>query len=186
MRIQIIGLLTGKCLEYHNNLISDIESMFNETRVRAHKVPPHFTLKYSFNCDEKQLDSLIQIIKIFLCKIIPTKYTYGGFGTFDDNGKLVIYTKIKPSNEMQNVFEGFKSELNKLDWLSWESYEKGGVIFHATLASDIKTDINKIMRYLSGKERFYEEAFNNVALYRFTKEVNLMKEYELYKYLHIK
>lgn len=127
----IVYLLSGEAAKLHREISGKIAEEFSVPKV-SDKIDPHVTLKY-FNqlLDTKQIGELENKIESFCKRHKRTKIKLEGVGNF---GEGVIFMDVIPSRAMTSLYSALVEELDSLNWIQWNKYDRKGIHFHSTIA----------------------------------------------------
>jgi len=184
--METIGLycaLDRKVQEFQRELIKEIASEFNLTKTLIQDIEPHFTLKYWFSLNKAQLVRLENSIPPFCASHEKTKVTIGGYAGFEPG---VVFTNVSLSDEAMHVFSELLAQLRAFDWIRWDRYDGENICFHSTLAEECGEKYAAVLKYLEGREIYFDSWFDNITLIRKTGEKGTITLWEPHKTFYLR
>ena len=152
--------------KYQKRIVKDISKKFNINMTRVENIFAHFTVKYSFEANPKQLEELKKTLSKFTKIHKKQKIKVGEFDNFN---KRVVFIKVNQSKNVKETISELHKELRKLKWMPWANFEKNGIHLHTTVAEESTEEIYpKIIKYLLGKEKYFDSYFNNITIMKFS------------------
>ena len=146
MRHIIAHIIRGEAKKTHEAITKDLVEKFDTFPIHD-RIPPHFTLKRWFELDDIGMDTLYKTLDVFVATQKQSSYTLSGFGHF---GKEVIYMGVVPSKETLITVKDLKTELHKIENLTFDEFDDIENDLHATLVfGALKPfDFDPIWKYL--------------------------------------
>ena len=127
MRYVIVSVVKGEAGNFNNNLRKEV---FEKFHAKSSKLPAHFTIKAPFECD--LIDEVDNVIENFCNNHNKAKYTLEDYGHFDNR---VVYMKVHMSEEGKILHNNLIDELEKIDFINFQSYDGKNKVFHVTISS---------------------------------------------------
>lgn len=158
-RYVIVSIIEGEGGIINNELR---RMVFERFHVKSSTLPPHFTIKGPFECED--ISDLLDILDNFsrFNRAYPLKME--GYSHFDDR---VIYMDVKLSREAKLVHDDLIDELDELPYIHFKHNEGKNKVFHVTVASKkIRDKFKDIWRYVNEFPYSYEGYFNNITIYK--------------------
>ncbi|MBM3156018.1 MAG: 2'-5' RNA ligase family protein [Chloroflexi bacterium] len=138
----------GYAKTYSRNLMYDVAKKFRTRGVIGRgRAVPHMTLygPFSTKNERRMTSEIVQACRDY--SLVP--FRVEGFGHF---GKEVIYMRIRPSKELEDLRRDISERLLKLTNTRSEFDSKFNLSFHATIAfRDIERKFGKIWSYIDQK-----------------------------------
>jgi 2'-5' RNA ligase len=138
----------GYAKRYSRNLIYDVAKKFRTRGVIGQgRAVSHMTLygPFSTKYEKRMASEVVQACQNY--SLVPLKIE--GFGHF---GKEVIYMRIRPSKELEDLRRDISEKLLKLTTTKSEFDSNFNLSFHATIAfRDIKRKFADIWNYIERK-----------------------------------
>ena len=136
MRYVIVSVVKGDAGNFNNNLRKEV---FEKFHAKSSKLPAHFTIKAPFECD--LIDEVDNVMENFCNNHNKAKYTLEDYGHFDNR---VVYMKVHMSEEGKILHSNLIDELEKIDFINFQSYDGKNKVFHVTISSKkIKSPQNR-------------------------------------------
>lgn len=153
--------------KYRRDLVNQIYKQFGLKHTKKANNYAHFTLKYKFKANSKQLKELEKTLLKFSKIHNKEKIKVGGFDNFH---KKVVFVKVSKSPKVKKLIFDLHKELRKLKWLTWHNNIEGdGIHLHTTITEESNEKLYpKIMKYLSGKEKYFDSYFDNVTIMKYS------------------
>jgi 2'-5' RNA ligase len=169
---------------YRRDLVCAIANKFGLMHIKKANNFAHFTLKYKFKANKKQLEELKEILFKFSKTQTKEKIKVGGFDHFH---KRVVFVKGSQSQKVKKLISDLHKELRKLKWLVWhKDIESNGIHLHTTITEESNEILYpEIRKYLSGKEKYFDSYFDNVSIMQYseakkrTRRCILKRKYKL-------
>ena len=134
---------SGRLKHQIRDLIHNISKNHNVHGATRRRVIPHITLVGALTTENEK--RLIREFNDIVSRYSPPSFRLDGFGTFDNR---VIFVKIRPSEELQNLRNDLVASLNKFCTLDQNDFKRKYEP-HVTLAfKDIGDKFNKILEHL--------------------------------------
>jgi 2'-5' RNA ligase len=172
-------LLNKEIDTYQKNIVNQLFKNFNQTTTKKANISAHFTLKYSFYANSKQLKELKKIVSNFSKKQKKQKIKIGGFDNFEQK---VIFLKINPSPKVKNLITELHKELKKLNWLTFKDIETNGINLHATISQDsTEKQYPIILKFLKNKEQYFNTYLDNISIMKLSTKKNFRKKFIIEK-----
>ena len=178
--------LHNKEIDKHRaDLVNHIYKKFGLKHTKKANNFAHFTLKYKFKANKKQLEELKTIILKFTKTQNKEKIKVGGFDNFR---KKVIFVKVSQSPKVKKLISDLHKELRKLKWLTWHNnIEENGIHLHTTITEECNEKLySEIMKFLKGKEKYFDSYFDNITIMKYstakkpTRRCVIEKRYNLF------
>lgn len=170
--------------KHRQDLVYKIYKQFGLKHTKKANNYAHFTLKYKFKADSKQLDELKKVLLKFSKTHNKEKIKVGRFDNFH---KRVVFVKVSQSPKVKKLISDLHKELRKLKWLTWQgNIEENGIHLHTTITEESNEKLYpKILNFLKGKEKYFDSYFDNVSIMKYsiakkpTRRCVLEKRYNL-------
>ncbi|HOW29677.1 MAG TPA: 2'-5' RNA ligase family protein [archaeon] len=152
---------------YRRDLVCAIANEFGLMHTKKANNYAHFTLKYKFKANTKQLEKLKETLSKFSKTHTKQKIKVGGFDNFH---KRVVFVKGSQSQKINNIILELHKELKKLKWLTWhKNIEDNGIHLHTTITEECNEKLYpKIMKFLKGKEKYFDSYFDNITIMKYS------------------
>jgi 2'-5' RNA ligase len=162
-RYVIVCLINSEVRNFHNNLTTQVCSLFN---VKRQRLPAHFTIKAPF--ETENVSDLENVTEEFCTKNKSYPIIVEGFGHFSD---AVVFMNVKPSQKAEDVHDRYIDELSKISWLDWKAKEGKGKKFHCTIVSKLKSDKFKdIWDYCNKHHYSFHTFFDNITIMKWEQD----------------
>ena len=163
---------------WHWNLVEDIASNFPSLAwTRDQKLSAHFTLKYKFETDK--IEELESVLEDFARNYNSAPIRVGGFDHFEDE---TVFVKIDASSKALTVSKYLMKSLEKISWMQWKQYDNANLHFHMTLAEKCEGSGREVLKFLMGKEKYFNTQLNNISILKCTDRAeNGMEFWKLHK-----
>lgn len=170
--------------EYQKKLVNQISKKFGLKHTKKANNYAHFTLKYKFKANAKQLEELKKVLLKFSKTHNKKKIKTGGFDSFR---KDVVFIKVSQTQQVKTLISELHKELKKLKWITWQgNIEENGIHLHTTITEESNEKLYpKILNFLKGKEKYFDSYFDNVSIMKYsiakkpTRRCVLEKRYNL-------
>lgn len=162
MKYVIVHLIRGEAGKLHQEITRALTERFGTYPLYDY-VPPHLTLKRSFEIDESRVSEIYSALETFVSNHIQTNYELKGFGNF---GSVAVYIEALASPEMQRDHTELQNILSEIDGITLDEFDKAQRL-HATVAlQKLKPfDLDQIWNYIQTlKQPRFSMKFDNVAL----------------------
>ena len=133
---------------------------------KAKNESPHFTLKYVFEANEKQLNELINSLEKFVRNNNPSAWL-SGVNKFPDSNRVVEQIRSKEATEL---VESLTLLLNTFKWMQWDEFDNkiNGPKPHSTVFLDDKgisdEHFKKLVKYFGNNN--IEFSIDNICISR--------------------
>ena len=173
MRYVIVSVVKGDAGNFNNNLWKEV---FEKFHAKSSKLPAHFTIKAPFECD--LIDEVDNVIESFCNNHNKAKYTLEDYGHFDNR---VVYMKVHMSEEGKILHNNLIDELEKIDFINFQSYDGKNKVFHVTISSKkIKKIYDELWDYVNKIPFKFNCFFDNICIYKWEDNTwKLHKEFNL-------
>ena len=173
MRYVIVSVVKGDAGNFNNNLRKEV---FEKFHAKSSKLPAHFTIKAPFECD--LIDEVDNVIESFCNNHNKAKYTLEDYGHFDNR---VVYMKVHMSEEGKILHNNLIDELEKIDFINFQSYDGKNKVFHVTISSKkIKKIYDELWDYVNKIPFKFNCFFDNICSYKWEDNTwKLHKEFNL-------
>lgn len=173
MRYVIVSVVKGDAGNFNNNLRKEV---FEKFHAKSSKLPAHFTIKAPFECD--LIDEVDNVIESFCNNHNKAKYTLEDYGHFDNR---VVYMKVHMSEEGKILHNNLIDELEKIDFINFQSYDGKNKVFHVTISSKkIKKIYDELWDYVNKIPFKFNCFFDNICIYKWEDNTwKLHKEFNL-------
>ena len=173
MRYVIVSVVKGDAGNFNNNLRKEV---FEKFQAKSYKLPAHFTIKAPFECD--LIDEVDNVIESFCNNHNKAKYTLEDYGHFDNR---VVYMKVHMSEEGKILHNNLIDELEKIDFINFQSYDGKNKVFHVTISSKkIKKIYDELWDYVNKIPFKFNCFFDNICIYKWEDNTwKLHKEFNL-------
>ena len=159
MRYVIVSVVKGDAGNFNNNLRKEV---FEKFQAKSSKLPAHFTIKAPFECD--LIDEVDNVIENFCNNHNKDKYTLEDYGHFDNR---VVYMKVHMSEEGKILHNNLIDELEKIDFINFQSYDGKNKVFHVTISSKkIKKIYDELWDYVNKIPFKFNCFFDNICIYK--------------------
>ena len=154
------------------NMIMELSKLIGGQVYNGYKAKnesPHFTLKYVFEANEKQLNELINSLEKFVRNNKSASAWLSGVNKFPDSNRVVFVEQIR-SKEATELVESLTLLLNTFKWMQWDKFDNkiNGPKPHSTVFLDDKgiTDeqFEKLVKYFGNKN--IEFSIDNICISR--------------------
>ena len=173
MRYVIVSVVKGDAGNFNNNLRKEV---FEKFHAKSSKLPAHFTIKAPFECD--LIDEVDNVIESFCNNHNKAKYTLEDYGHFDNR---VVYMKVHMSEEGKILHNNLIYELEKIDFINFQSYDGKNKVFHVTISSKkIQKIYDELWDYVNKIPFKFNCFFDNICIYKWEDNTwKLHKEFNL-------
>ena len=173
MRYVIVSVVKGDAGNFNNNLRKEV---FEKFHAKSSKLPAHFTIKAPFECD--LIDEVDNVIESFCNNHNKAKYTLEDYGHFDNR---VVYMKVHMSEEGKILHNNLIDELEKIDFINFQSYDGKNKVFHVTISSKkIQKIYDELWDYVNKIPFKFICFFDNICIYEWEDNTwKLHKEFNL-------
>lgn len=136
---------------------------------KARNESPHFTLKYVFVANEKQLKELVDSLEKFARNNKPASAWLSGVNKFPDTNRVVFVEQIR-SKEATELVESLTLLLNNFKWMKWDKWDNkvNGPKPHSTVFLDDKgipdEQFKELVKYFGNKN--IEFSIDNICISR--------------------
>jgi 2'-5' RNA ligase len=162
-RFVIVCLINGEALEFHDELTSQVCSLF---KVKRQKLPAHFTIKAPF--ENENISEIETITEEFCSKNKAFPINLKDYGHFRD---AVVFMDVKPSKEAERTHDYYIDELHKISWLDWKPNEGKGKTLHCTIVSKIRNDkFEAIWNYCNKHSYNFSINFDNISIMKWEQD----------------
>ena len=161
MKYVIVHLIRGEAGEFHGGITRELTEKFG-TYPLYERVPPHITLKRSFEREEKEIDGIYTLIDDCARVHTQSDYHLRGFGHFCGE---TIYIEAVPSREMIVAVTDLQNRVSGLD-IALEQFDLNQN-FHATvaMASHKAFSFDTVWGFLQSVEApDFSMKFDNIAV----------------------
>ncbi len=165
MRRIIAHSIRGDAKNAHEALTKDLADKFDSFPIHE-RISPHLSLKRWFELDEQGMEALCKTLDAFVATRKQSNYKLSGFGHF---GKEVIYMDVVPSKETLVTVKDLKTELHKIEKLTFDEFDDLENDLHATLVfGALKPfDFDPIWEYLEKiPQPNFNMKFDNITIFK--------------------
>lgn len=173
MRYVIVSVVRGSAGIFNNNLRKEVYQKF---KARSSKLPPHFTIKAPFECDD--MEEIEIVLEDFSKTHNKSPYRIKGYDHFDNR---VIFMKVLMSDVGQKVHDELIDDLSKIEYINFDKIDGKNKIFHVTISSKrIQKIYTELWEYVTQIPCEFNCFFDNITIYKWENNTWIMhKEYNL-------
>ncbi len=108
-------------------------------------------------------------------------------GGFDHFKNETVFVKVDISSETHLIFRYLMESLKKISWMQWKQYDDVNLHFHMTIAEKCNGSDAEVLKFLMGKEKYFNTQLNSISILKCTnKTENGMEFWELHKKYYLK